>query len=306
MSGAYWTPEEDRILEEGLAAGRTVVELATELGRSPIGLRHRRRRLGKERLHRPWTPEREAQLIQLMEDHRSWPEIGRIMGNSPKYLQMRAVEAGLSLRTANGYPMGEVARMMGVDDHTVTWWIQQRWLRAHRTRQALGRGFLTMVEHDDLVRFLENEDYWPIWDPARITKAPLREWATELRGDLRFYTTGQAAPLLFITPLGLQKAIREGRVRAIKVGSRWYIRSDWLTPMPLQKRPKQKAPRLSGEDVALITVHWGRIPAEAIAKRLGRDRATAVHHAAKRLGLPPVGRGYWKRQRAEERKAVNA
>jgi hypothetical protein len=163
-----------------------------------------------------------------------------------------------------------------------------------------------MVEHDDLVRFLEREDRWPIWDPGRITSAALRAWATELRGDLRFYTTGQAAPLLYITPLGLQKAIREGRVRAIKVGSRWYIRSDWLRPMPLQKRPKQKAPRLSHEDVAQIVVHWGRIPAEAIARQLGRDRATAVHHVAKRLGLPPVGRGHWKRQSAKEGKAVNA
>jgi hypothetical protein len=140
MSGEYWTPEEDRRLEEGIAAGKTAVEIAAELGRPPIGVRHRRRRLGKDPLHRPWTPERQAQLIQLMEDHRSWKEIGRIMGNAVKYLQMRAVEAGLSLRTANGYPMGEVARMMGVDEHTVMWWIQQRWLRAHRTKTGPRQG----------------------------------------------------------------------------------------------------------------------------------------------------------------------
>lgn len=97
-----WTPAEDAALEAGLAAGRMPAEIGVELGRSVVGVRGRWRRIQSGRRYRPWTPERQEQLISLMESHKSWKQIGRIMGNAPKYLQHRAVAAGISLRRANG------------------------------------------------------------------------------------------------------------------------------------------------------------------------------------------------------------
>ncbi len=299
-----WTAEDDRVLQEGLAAGRSLAEIAVQLRRSDTAVRHHRRRLGKEPLHRAWSQERGDELIRLMEEHRSWDEIGRIMGNAVKYLQARAVESGVTLRTSNGYTMAEVGRMMGVDSKAVGWWIDQGWLRDHRTKQRQGRGFLRMVEHDDLVAFLEREDTWPAWDPERITDPALREWTSELRRGIRFYTTTQAAPFLFITPLGLQKAIREGRVRAIKVGPNWYLRSDWIRPMGEARRTGGPRRRMSHEEAAVVVELWGSVPVTHIAEKIGFDRSASVHRAAQRLGLPPIGRGHWQTKRAEERRAV--
>lgn len=165
----------------------------------------------------------------------------------------------------------------------------------------MGRGCLVKVEYEDLVRFIEHEDSWPAWNPDRITDSALREWAGELRRGLRFYTTTQAAPILAITPLGLQKAIREGRVKAIKCGPNWYIRSDWLKPMGQTKRPQAGRRSLAPEDLVVIADRWGKVPVVEIAASLGFGRSATVHKHAKRLGLPPIGRGYWKIVRAHQK-----
>ncbi len=42
-----------------------------------------------------------------------------------------------------------------------------------------------------------------------------------------------------------------------------------------------------------------------IAEQLGRGSNTGVHNLARRIGLPLLGRGFWKQQAAKMERRVN-
>lgn len=295
-----WQPEEEAVLRSALAEGRNLRLVALKLGRTLIAVRGKAKRISRPRRHRPWTAERTSQLAALVECHTPWPEIARIIGHAEGYLKSRASMLGISQRHANGYTVSAVARMLAVDSHAVDRWARLGWLRARRTRVRYGHGVLVVVRHEDLIAYLEDERYWPAWEPGRIRDSALREWALELRAGVEYLTATQAAPLLFITPLGLQKAIREGRYPGVKVNNIWWIRRDQLRPMPGNGGPlaKPKAAPFSDSEKAVIRELWGVVPGAEIAARLGRQGQT-VHAVARRLGLPRLGRGVWKVRRAK-------
>ena len=296
-----WSPDEEDILRAAIASGRALRLVALKLGRSLIAVRSKAKRMARPRRHHPWTQERTNELAELVERHAPWPRIARIMGNSESYLKTRASSLGISRRTANGYTQAAVSRIMGVDSHGVDIWARKGWIRATRTRVKLGHGVMVVIRHEDLIAFLGNEHYWPAWNPERITDSGIREWAMEMRAGVEYLTTTQAAPLLFITPLGLQKAIREGRVKARKIHTKWFIRRDELVPMPGNMGPRGPYARPFTEaETETIRGLWGVVPATEIARRLGRKRSSVVHSAARRMGLPRIGRGYWKAKQARE------
>ena len=248
------------------------------------------------RHYEPWTAAEELRLAEMVADGMSVRQMARALGRRPGAIRARMGVLRLAWTDPDGnYTLSRVAEMMGVDIHAVMWWRDRRWLRVRRSAVRLGRGYLYLVSHDALLRFLEDERYWHLWEPERITDAALREWTLEMRGSVRYLTTGEAAQVLCMTHYGVSLAIREGRLRAVKRGANWLIRSDWLRLAP--ERPRRPAKRFSDQELAYIREWWGRKPAERIARDLGRSNDTGVIQVATRMGLPPLGRGHWKRKR---------
>lgn len=242
-----------------------------------------------------WTPAEDQRLRELLADHCSYAEAARALGRSAEAVEKRAQMLGCRLLRAYGESLPAVARRLGVSASTVRSWVQKGWLRAVPSGANRRRGSPRLVEPVDLDRFLQDERYWHLWEPSWIADPELRAWGTELRGRVRFLTLSEAAAALYLTPGGAAKAVQEGRLQAAKRGRSWVVRSDRLALAP--ERPRRRGPRLRPGELETVRRLWGRVPATTIARRLGRSDS-GVHTAARRLGLPRLGRGSWTVRRA--------
>ncbi len=238
-----------------------------------------------------WTRVDDARLIALIEDHRSYAEIAPELHRSAGAVERRAGRIDAILTRANGRTVLQTAALLGIDWHAVAWWISQGWLKAQDAGLNYGA---RIVEHEELLRFLAEEDYWHVWKPARITDNAMREWAIEERRGLTYLTTGQAADRLYLTHYRVNQLIREGHIRAVKHGPNWLIRSDWLPAEWTPDRHRHTRRAYTDRDRAMVGRWWGKRPATWIAARLGRADGS-VHRLASLLGLPKLGHGVWKR-----------
>jgi hypothetical protein len=191
----------------------------------------------------------------------------------------------------------------------VAWWIREGWLRAVGPGTRLGRGVLRLVEEEDLTAFLSDEALWHLWEPSRITDIALRDWALEQRRGLVFLTGAQAGDRLGLSHHRVNQLIHKGRLRAVRrggagqavrrraterpLGGNWLIRSDGLVVAP-SSLTKTKGRRITADDRRLIRRWWGRVPATWLARHLGLKSDGQLHKAAREMGLPPIGRGYWR------------
>lgn len=293
-----WTRDEETTLLAGLAAGQTYRMLAERLNRSVpsvVGRAWVLRHTGRRRAY-AWTADDDNAIWTGLEEHRSYAAIARQIGRTEQAVRERAAKLDVSLRNANGYTLNHVARLLGVDSHAVAWWCREGWLRAHPT-QRVGRGQERVVEHDDLAAFLADEARWHLLpDPSRIPDDDLRAWTVEQRRGLTFLTTGEVGQLLCLTHYRVNQLIRQGRLRAVKLGPNWLVRSDHVHMPAWSARPK--GPRVTDREREMIRRLWGTMTAVELARRLGRRNSTVVHVVARRLGLPPLGRG-WHRRRQE-------
>lgn len=291
----YWTDAERRTLTTMHLAGTSDAEIGAAVGHTSGAVAVQRQNMGLGQKHKRWTENDFIQLARLLEEHTSWNEIAHIMDRNGEYIRRMAYTRGMTFRDQSGhYSMSAVSLMLCVNEKAIRKWVVSGRLKAVRV-PCRSRNTRVFVDHENLVEFLENEDNWHLYKPERITDLALREWTTEIRGNVRFLTCREAAKILHMTPLGVQTAIRQGRLWGVQLSNRnsiWLLRSDRLQ---LVERPHGTGPRFSPQELATIRHYWGRQPATWIAVRLGRRSSSGVLMAARRMGLPPVGRGHWKR-----------
>lgn len=247
-----------------------------------------------------WTPEQEDRLASLLERYVPMARIAALLGRRESAVQARAHLLHLRVLRADGYPLGTVAAMLGVGDHTVARWVRCGWLAARQLPIRFGQGFARVVQHEALLAFLTDECYWHLWEPERITDSALREWALELRQGVRFVGTREAARLLFVSEGRINQLIHQGKLPAAKGmrGPNWRLRVDQLV-LP-EWEPRRRGAATTPEHVAFIRTWWGQRTATWIAEQLGLSDAV-IHKLARRQELPHLGRGSWKRVQQRER-----
>lgn len=293
-----WTAEQDQRIRSMRAAGAPWRSVAAAVGRTYASAVARGGQLGVCTPMMPrWTPAEDFRLLGMLEQHHAFARIATRLGRSVVAVRARASEIGAALRTANGATVAQVARDLGVGRHTVTWWIARRWLRAHTAGARRGHGTPRMIERADLEAFLEAERFWHLVDPARVADPDLRAWLLDVRDGVTFLSTEEAGARLALTGGRVRELAQEGRIRSVRRGHAMLIRSDWVVVPP--EKPRTPGPRQVTEaDHDRIRRLWGRRPATRIAAQLGCKSTTGVMRAARALGLPPLGRGYWRRRRA--------
>lgn len=296
--GRPWTPEDDTRLHGLKGEGKTRAQMAAALGRSVPAVGERLRRLGLSRTKVPdWTREEENRLVTLLEAHTPYQEIGCTLGRSREAVVDRCVRLGTSLTRANGLTLSQAAKALGVEQKTVAWWANQRWLKTHPAGVAVSKGPVRMVEYEDLIAFLENEDCWHLWEPERIPDGivsnGLRVWAVELRRSIRFLLPSEAAERLHVTHYRVNQFIRQGRLRAVRKGGQWLIRSDWVQEPAW--RPRWPRTPIRPEEREFVREWWGTQTTAWIGAQLGRP-SSSVCAIAYKLGLPRLGRGTYKRR----------
>lgn len=239
-----------------------------------------------------WTKAEEWRLVDGLDHHLTHAEIAKRLGRSPVAVKARAAKLKERLLKGRGMTVTTVARLLACEQKTVAWWINQRWLPAATSKIGMGKGCVRFVQRSDLEAFLADETYWHLVEPERITDANLRSWAGDLRGGLTFLTTAQAGARLGISHYAVNGLIRAGRLRAVKRGPNWLVRSDHcIYPM---SDPAPRGPIRTAEDKAFIRRWWGKKTAIWIARQIGCSDS-AVHAWARHMALPHLGRGAYKR-----------
>lgn len=237
---------------------------------------------------RRWTPQEDGRLIALLEDHADLRRIARVMGRTYYGVYDRIKKIGIQPR--QGQSQAEVARLLGVCQQSVLRWRRVGWLRSHKPNFRV-----VAIEEDDLLEFLEDRRGWAEWRPEGIADAALREWATEMRSG-RYVTTADAASRMCVLQQTVGQAIRQGRLPAIRAGTRWLVEASAVErqwPAPRRPRAYRKDP-LDAAALERVRAEWGSRPTKDIARDLGVSDGWLGMVGRRRLGLPPLGRGCWR------------
>lgn len=240
-----------------------------------------------------WTKAEEWRLIDGLDHHLTHAQIAAQLGRTPMAVRDRAAKLKERLLKGRGLTVRATGQLFGVDSKTVAWWINQGWLPAAASKIDMGRGCVRFIQRHDLEAFLADEAYWHLVDPARITDHNLRNWAIDIRHGLTFLTTAEAGRVLGIFHYAVNQLIRAGRLRAAKHGPNWMIRSDHCI-YPVSE-PTPRGQNRTEPEKDFIRVWWGKRHAVWIAEQIGCSDQS-VHAWARKLGLPPLGRGAYKRK----------
>lgn len=240
-----------------------------------------------------WTRAEESRLVDGLDRHQTHAEIGRQLGRTAGAVKARAGKLRERLIKGRGLSVTAVGQLLGIDPHGVAWWIKQGWLPATTSKIDMGRGRVRFVQRHDLEAFLADERFWHLVEPQRITESRLRDWATDIRGGLTFLSTAQVGRIFGISHHAVNQLIRAGRLRAAKRGPNWLVRSDHCI-YPVSD-PKPRGPIRTEAEKDFIREWWGQRSGVWIAEQIGCTD-TAVHNWARKLGLPLLGRGAYKRK----------
>jgi hypothetical protein len=290
-----WTPQEDALLRKMIAAGWLHRVIGQALGRPKQGVTSRWNLLRRGLRKHAWSPDEDA-LIRDTAGYRTAESIGAELGRTPAAVSDRASIIGANWwrpdqrRVNIGFTGTQVARMLGVPcSKTIAEWIDKGYLPASRRAPRLGEHNYKVayrVMPDALRAFLR--DYPWLYDRDRIAD---KGWAAYVGANVpreRWMGTREAAQLLCMTEANVGKAIRQGDLRAEKVGPNWVITEAAIrayVPPPLgyqaTKYPEiaaQVAARRAANLAARKSVCYRQRP-EAVA-RMEAGRAKRRQQAA--------------------------
>lgn len=172
-----------------------------------------------------WTEQDETFLV--MKRHLLSPEqMAQRLGRSRIAVGLKLKRLGYTwiLNVDGFFTMRATARLFGVDDHTVEWWIDSSWLKGDRFPTRLGPYYPRRISYDAICDFIKDEQYWHLWEPARMKPSGLKGYAEEVRdGRGIFLTTGDLGKLAFYSHSWIETLIMRGIIKARKHGPNWKI-----------------------------------------------------------------------------------
>lgn len=218
---------------------------------------------------RNWTEDDLFVLDEMIHQGLSNRAIASRLGRSAEAVEIKRKRMGLRSRldaTLNGR---KVARLLGVKcSKTVTWWLRNGWLEG----RYLNRRWL--ITEEDLLAFLGDPNYWQLWEPERITDAPLREWAVEQRTE-QYLPAGEVARRYSVTTKAVYQWVMRGRLRAVRRGNgNWLVPAsalvDFVPPFERSKAGMLRNPWGERETQQLVVMRSSGMTFAAIAGRLDR------------------------------------
>ena len=160
-----WTDEEREIIRRDFRqTSASQRELANRLGVTGPQVAHQiaRMGLGKRSDRRPWTPEENSRLLDLIEE-KSTVQIAKSMRRTVNAVVVQAKRLNASPRNRAGwYTMREVCEILGMDHHWLSRRIENGSLQA--TRQNGGtpeddKGRMWRIEEKNLRQFIRRHPH---------------------------------------------------------------------------------------------------------------------------------------------------
>lgn len=224
----------------GIAAGRGYCNTHYQRWRKygdPTHLRVRRSRVR-------WTEHDLWLLDDLVSQGLSDAAIAKRFKTTVAGIQLARKRHGITPRTRQLLNCRKIAAQMGIGcSKTVASWIRNGWLRCVRTMPR-GKNRQYLVLEVDFLTFLEDPDHWHCWNPERITDHNLRQWATEMRGGVRFLTLSQVADRFYVEPKTVYQWIEKGWLPAVRNGNHLIRESDLEGWVPPSQRSRTRLAKL--------------------------------------------------------------
>lgn len=174
-----------------------------------------------------WTDDNLEILFRLTERGATDAAIARRLRTSIDAVKAARYNYRLAPRAAITLDAATVSRIFGhVNSQSVRLWIKYGFLRARRSGMR-GRHQCWFVSYDDLEAFMADERYWHLWSPEQVTRQTLVDDCGRPR-HLRFYSVAQVADICGVSRTAPCKWCKKGWLQAVKYGTEYFIRSDWL------------------------------------------------------------------------------
>lgn len=233
------------------------------------------------RAPRVWTRERLSKLEGLIDQGMTDAQIAARLETTEMAVTLaRRRKLALPAGTSTIWTAGRVARLFGVDTKTVALWMRNGWLKVRRN-DKYGRRIVWVTTEDDLTVFVENPAYWHVWEPARMTDAAWREWATEVHSE-RYLTTDEVAMRLCVVPATVVLWIRNGELPAAKHGAHWRVAAsaleDFVIPSDRSRAGRPRRPYSKIEERAIPILRAAGMSWDDIGTLLGRQRNHVAAH----------------------------
>lgn len=168
---------------------------------------------------RNWSAEQIARLEELLERGLNDQAIGRTLGRSANAVNVMRKRRGLASRTEHLLSSHAVADRLGFGcSKSVVRLIRAGYLRGRRG-QRRGANRQWYVTEDAVLAFLEDERFWHLWEPARITDPDLRDWAMELPRP-RYLTLTQVAERYAVASGSVGNWLDKGVLPFVRRGNR--------------------------------------------------------------------------------------
>lgn len=165
-----------------------------------------------------WTHRRRFKLDDLMARGYSDDRAAEALGTTPYAISGACKSFNIARPFRQGYTLTRLRKMLGVGQRALSRWHQDGRIRMRRTGATIAGKRCLMTSHADLMAFLDDPGHWHCWEWQRIRDAELRTYCRELRGHVVYLSSSEAAYELGITQIGVNAAIKRGRLPARQDG----------------------------------------------------------------------------------------
>lgn len=199
-----------------------------------------------------WTEERLHDIETFLADGYSTMHIAGVYNVTVPALKKACQRYGISIRERRtSHTVAGMARLMSTTAQTIRRWCARGLLRHEATPRA--RHTTRWIPEEAVIEFLQDQRYWALWRPERISEPGLRKWAEELRATDELMSTDEIAKHHLCTTSGVIRWLRKGYLTKVTCGPRIYVRRAEVEAfIPPINNPKPKTRRLySAKELAL-------------------------------------------------------
>lgn len=197
----------------------------------------------------PWTPDEDEELIDALRMGLPLHRIARrelLQHRTINAIQKRALRLGGSRAIRHGVQAEQsisaarsaqaVARLLGMRESLMNWLIRESVpTNPHRPFEYNRAGYTQpkntrkpwryWISDDALMTFLDNKQYWMLYEPKQITDEDWAEYARQARAqsDGQWVSVQTIANELYYSPYTIKRWIREGLLAGIKVKNQLWV-----------------------------------------------------------------------------------
>lgn len=177
-----------------------------------------------------WTASEVMRLEDMLASGNSYRRIASRLQRSIGAIQRRAEYIGMRLtKQPRVYTAIAAGALFGhIREDTMLTWIRHGYMKA--ANSGAGRHGRWHITEEALLVFIDNADYWMLWQPSHLTDGEWRAYATEIRhGQPAWLSIREVAERCYVSESTVKRWIDGGSLPAVRrLQMKWVRETDVL------------------------------------------------------------------------------